>query len=181
MIPRLVCAVFAFIPMSSAAAVVLTVDVSDPSMVTITATGANSEIDITGNRFNGISLVGFLAVPATGANISAISNGLLVDVSQNSLDIQFIGINGGFLNLFGPNGTIEFLTTAPAFSGQGIFNLSQQAVGALPSFGATGSVALGDSTPFNNVIGTYFVIPEPASATLLGLGALLVARRRRLR
>ncbi|MEM1010836.1 MAG: hypothetical protein AAGI46_01295 [Planctomycetota bacterium] len=162
------------------ASVVLTVDVSDPGMVSIQSTSAFSAVDATGLSFSdGVSLVGLLGTGTVAANESRVSGDLAVGVSQIQLGVQFVDASNGLFNLFGgPDTTIEFSTNEPAFTGQGLFNLSQQPLGALPPLGQTGDVVLGFNATFDTVIGTYVVVPEPTSLAFAGFGMLLLRRRR---
>lgn len=49
----------------------------------------------------------------------------------------------------------------------------------LPALGHTGNIFVGDAIQPGPVIGTYAVVPEPASGALLLLaGSLLLTRRR---
>ena len=171
-------------------AVVLIINVQDPSHVTFTATSNNSAI--TGN-FNvdfdaGITLEGFFTVAqnitaATPVSISGNWTGRNAVFSYNEA-VTFIYPNpavqaGRDVSIY-YNQTVanqqQFVTSAPPFSGSSSANLAAYTA-ALPLAGASGNL----DAAFNGApIGSWSVVPEPsetAFAVGLGVGAFALVRR----
>lgn len=173
------------------AQVVLTIDISDPTQVVITGTGA-----LAGANAGGVSttfpiwLTNFLTEDSAGAapTFTALSASTLATTGSShtlgSALVRFIpGQRTLVLRESGPSSE-TFLTTAPAFVGQAAFNFSSLQT-VLRGAGWSGDVlAYNGST--TTLIGTYVLtttaVPEPASAALVGamagLGFALVRRRR---
>ena len=170
------------------AAVLLTVNVSDASAVTITATGDAADADASIDSFTGVSLLDFftrdlsLSVPASP------STGTLVSVAGDApVNFAFSAALDRALNLFdsADSGAFVFETGETAFAGSVTLDLSAFA-DLLPAAGTMGRIAIGDGfggSPFGTEFGDFLVvdtIPLPAAAPLmmLGLVGLRVIRRR---
>ena len=174
------------------ATIALNINFTDPSAVIITATGTNSLVTDTGNlSANGFQLLG--ALPNNSTSIGDIGPSITSTlrpagtgtdtadtVNQAYTDnVQFGGVTA--LNLY-HNPTSGFwavTTTESAFVGTAIVDLSNAAIGELPSVGDSGNVVIGYDV-VSGTIGTWNAVPEPSSYTaLLGLAALgFVAARR---
>lgn len=183
---RLILALF-FISLlgTSQAAVVLIVDITDPSAVTITATTNFSAInDSTSQDGNGIVLKGlFSSGSGSGSFTSgdlAAPGGVAYNFSANGFNSTVTDLD---LNLFSQDksNTQSFVDSAAAFTGSLTINLDSE---DLSGVGSSGDVLVGDGEPGGGsglVIGTYQIIPEPSMVSLLimGLGTLCIVRRRR--
>ncbi len=181
------------------AAVVLVVDVSDPSAVTFTAQDAASDVSSSLNRsFEGLTIENFFTASIT---VSANPPRPIAGDLTPSLGIQtnpYVGTGtfdygnstnfgpGNDLSVFADN-TVEnsqqFTAGQRAFNGQAIIDFSTEAA-VLPSVGSTGDVITGfdpSNTGEGLVIGQWTVVPEPSStlmlfAALIGFGSV---RRRK--
>ena len=164
------------------------VDISNPAAVVITTTGNASLIDNSAyNTYRGVDLLAFFTAPTS---LIGTGTGTLTpagatqsydawywdNASGTAIDLNF------YFNIDQPDAqTQTFTTTAPAFTGTMIADLSSVAA-LLPAEGATGTVVagwlgtgsgMGDST--SAPIGQYTVVPEPAVFPLLSaLATLLV-------
>lgn len=176
-------------------AIALNVDFTDPSAVVVTATGANSLVNDSGNLSgNGFQLLGALPnnstsftdigstvastlIPGgTGTEPGDFANQAYTDSTQSG------GVTS--LNLYrNPNnGFWAVSTSEPAFLGTATYDLSNPLIGALPSIGDSGNIVIGYDL-VSGVVGTWVAVPEPATyTTIVGLSALVMAtflRRRR--
>lgn len=186
--PKLLIAGFCLSSWSSAA-VVLTIDISNPNAVVVTAVANNSqsagelEVDFNG----GVSLRNFftatvdltegVAVTGNWTGRGTIrSYNELVSFAYGSADV----VPGVDLSIYyNVTDAIErqkFVTTAPPFTGTSTFSLA--GIANLPALGSTGDIHIGYNGS-NNVLGQYLVIPEPATLGLLAFSGLLLGRRRR--
>lgn len=185
---RVLAAVLGLGMLSTACAqVLLTVDISDPSAVTFTATGlAPSANDNTVSGTIGFTLLGFL----TSADDLLSTSGLgdLEAPGMTSAYDAFAALDyaGGVfdpgvdINLWGGSGVQNFSTGAPAFTGT--FTIDLTAIASLlPSAGHSGTIQVGDGSETGAVIGQYQVVPEPSAVllTTLACGTVLIFRRRR--
>ena len=176
------------------ATTILTIDVSDPSAVVFSATGANADANDTSfTSYNGIVLRQFLIAdpalsplvfPGTGT-LTGGGSGQAYDRIVSSLFI-FPHLSPRDLNLYSRFGSAAqtFSTAAPAFSGATTWDLSSLS-GLLPSPGAAGDVFAGDEDGIGPVaIGQWATVPEPstfAALTSLGWVGLCIAYRKRRR
>ncbi|TWT91783.1 PEP-CTERM motif protein [Botrimarina colliarenosi] len=155
---------------SADADVLLLIDVTNPSAVTIQSTdglvlntvGNGSPVDLA-DFFTADT--GFHEAPMSG-DLSRFSNGELFTVYRNTSTTLQLFSGAGFN--FG-----EFTAGQLAFNGTGTLDLSAL---SLPGPGATG-----DINGFRELMGTWQVVPvpEPSSLALLGLGGLMLLRRRK--
>lgn len=183
--PFLVCAAWHV----GRAQVLLTVDISDPSSVTFTATGTAPAADATGTYSAPIQFKGFLtANPGATGQATASSTILATEGATHYLNTVLWGkpsLVQTTLSLRNGSSSENFLTTDPAFAGSAAFDFSSIS-SYLPAAGATGNlvVSTGGSSS-GTVIGTYSVtaVPEPADYALVcAVAALVFAvwRRRRM-
>lgn len=179
------------LPFASPAAVILVIDVSDPSQVTFTATNANAENNDDESWLQeGISLIGFFQSSVADPSLydfDAPSN--LWSPGGNFAYTTLVSINftDPFsltyldLSIFGSGfSTQDFSTSAPALTGSATADLSAW-LAFLPAAGTTGDINSGDGVSFEGpVIGQYAVVPEPSTTGLLVCSGLLcLARARR--
>ena len=187
----------------------LTVDVSDPAAVTITATTGVAEASDSSHTFNdGIDLATFFptAFEYTSFNVSPTNLTTFIDGAPDYDTSHSDDLTGSFvdLNLYstssGEDGTEDFTMGTQAFLGAATLDLSGE-IGNLPSSGTTGEVYAGYSGDTEEgsdflssgleplqapsgvtLIGTYQVVPEANQVLLMlvGAAALLAVRRFRL-
>lgn len=189
----LVALILLFAPFQSHGAVVLTIDISNPSAVVITAIPNPSLIDksLAVNYSGGISFLNFFT-----ANESIVSSPLAItgnwkangtSASYTEM-VTFVyehadpvpGVDLSIYNLAAGYSEMQsFSTSLFAFTGSSIVNFT--GLTHLPAIGTTGNVMLGYQSDQGGSIGEWKVIPEP-SAVLLGalgtIGALGMLRRR---
>jgi len=171
---------------SAQAAVLIQVDISNPSAVTFTSTDAFASInDSTSTMFDGVtfdeifsasSLVSETYAGLTGSGLfPPTTTGLAYDDTLTAGD----GVSTTDLNFYANTGspTQSFSTGAPAFSGSATVNIAGV---TYQSVGYIGEILAGyaDGGSFDS-IGQYQIVPEPGSLALLGPGGLLITRRRR--
>lgn len=181
------------LPFASPAAVILVIDISDPSQVTFTATDANAQNEDDESWLQeGVSLIGFFQASIADSSLyyfetppnlwspgenfaysTLTSINFFDPFSDTYLDLSIFG--SGF-------STQDFSTSAPALTGSSTADLSDW-LPFLPAPGTTGNIYSGDGLSFEGpVIGQYSVIPEPSAAGLLACGgflSLVRAKRRR--
>ncbi|MEL6951778.1 MAG: VPLPA-CTERM sorting domain-containing protein [Pseudomonadota bacterium] len=166
---------------AASSATLLTVDVSDPSAVTFTGTGAAADVATSVDAFVGISLLDFYSSVPTGFAVAG-SSTLTAGTNADLLDGEFRA--GSAVNFLGSLVVLNFTTTDAAFSGTFTVDYTANA-SFLPSVGTTGSIVTGDNLfqAFGDPFGEWAVIapvPLPAGFPLLalGLGALYGLKRR---
>lgn len=185
---RLIIAAIALASFASVAAaqrlpVLLTVDITDPTNVIISATGEVPAFsDNSLFMSSGVSLLGLfeglgfeIPVPvAVGGNLTPAGN----IEGYNRFDNTFENLTANDLNIFadGVGGQQLFDINDPAFTGSTApFDFS----GAVfPPVGATGRIVNGIN-PESSTLGSWQIIPAPGAFALLGLGGLAATRRRR--
>ncbi len=162
----------------SSAAVILTIDISNPATATFTATGAFAQNDDIADTFlnEGFTLLRIFNSPATGGpgffdtstlfspgGNFAYTNLFVVTISGEDRDLNIAG--SGF-------STQDFSVTAPALTGSATADLADW----LPflTAGVTGNIIAGDPIYSTVIIGQYQVIPEPGTA-LLAVGGCVLA------
>lgn len=172
------------IPVANAG-ILITIDITDPSAVVFTATSAAPSADgpnVPG--INGIDFLQFFITPIDGFALGDVTPSTLATY----LDSHYPYLNWNTDSYSGPNVDLNFYsqdpssqrfdTSSPAFIGTATVDFSAYA-SYLPSAGATGQItdgnsgnASGPSRPLT-VLGTYNVVPEPATCALLALTLLL--------
>lgn len=170
-----------FTPRLADAAILIVVDISNPSATTFTATGAAPLIDdfSSGTTF-GVSLLGLFSSDYD-ASSQTVSGNLIPSgspIPYDSVLNDFFNLTGLDINLFATDDESQtFLTGTPAFTGTALIDLS----GA--TFGTSGNIIVGDSEfGSGNIIGQWSAIPEPSSYAILialATGCLLIVRHRR--
>jgi len=180
--------------------ILLSIDDSNPSAVTITATSSNSYADYNGNPASaGVDLLGFFSVDEQNLSHGQFSGGTLQGgndgVSYDSLLSDNYSTSGGVyydLEVYlssssvGSGNTETFSTSQQAFTGTWTVNLTSLGVNAsdLPAADSEGSIISGNSANAGSFIGEWQVlpVPEPRTEGLLALGTLvagtMVLRRR---
>lgn len=164
------------------AAVVLQIDLSDPSAVVITSTGNPSSSSGEGEMFfSGIYLQDFFTTGVSASIQSAVSGNLTTGMGDgiDTLDNIIVGWGERRINLWtGSVDTMYFSTSQPAFVGAVVLDLSAFAEW-FPTVGTEGIVDVGNDL----FVGNYEVIPEPSLAALgvFGVGVLALAAIRKRR
>lgn len=168
--------------------IILRVNISDPSAVTLTATGAFAEIDNGGtDSAIGITLLGLFANEYPIGQARSLSGDLTPSGAVNPFNSAtngFAGVSELDLNIYasGFAEPMNFSELTPALTGTATVNLSGA---SFLTFGSTGDIIVGDGgsgsgNAVSNVIGQFQVIPEPSSVALLAMvtGTLIFRRRR---
>lgn len=173
------------------AAVLLTVDLSVTNQVTISATTRASAATARGPVRFGIYLENFYGSDGPSGRIGSLSSSGLTPFDSNpSLSRDSTtdrGLNISASTVSHPSGEVHtFSVGTQAFTGAATWTLAPTLYAEMlggPTggdiyFPATSAGSLSD--PDTVVLGQYQIIPEPGSASLLGLGlgALLLRRRR---
>ena len=185
--------------------VLLTINDSNPSAVTITATDLNPIVDATGNTANdGVDLLQFFSADEFGNLFGQDLTGTLtasgVSVPFNDVNVDDYSAGGGTpyvdLELYvdtgspGATDTETFSTGSSAFTGTWTIDFSSLGIdgSALPAAGSGGNILSGNFGNPGAVIGSWEVasaVPEPSTvgSLILGgvaLGALMYRRRAKL-
>lgn len=172
---------------TSSAAVVLTIDITNLSATTITATGANAQNnDIDETYLNeGFLMLGFFSsepgptIPdsfdfsnlySPGGNFAFTSLFLAAVSGSQEVDLNIAG--SGF-------SSNDFSTSEAAFTGSATVDFSGLAAYLVP--GSTGNILAGDMFYNTVVIGQWQIIPEPNAVALTLVPAALGLLRRRRR
>ena len=177
---------------AGSAAVVLTIDISNPAAVVITGLPANSAItgNLAVNFSGGISFLEFFTAnesitAGSPAVISGTWRAAGTGTSYNEtvtfaygnpdvvpgVDLSIYNVDVGFAD------DQNFVAGTQAFFGSSTVDFS--ALTNLPAIGTTGDVNLGYQASHGGTIGQWQVVPEPASSGLAALGAAAVLLRRR--
>lgn len=170
------------------AQILLSINDTDPSAVTVTATGLDPSVNNNTTTANiGVDLLSFFTVDefnmTFGQDLSGNLEGGGTGVMYNDVysDNYSTAGSGASYDMelyvdFGSPGqanTQTFSTTQPAFTGSWTIDLSSLGVqaSALPAAGTEGNILAGYSGDVGAVIGTWQVqpVPEPAAAGLLAL------------
>ena len=166
----------------SANEILLEIDPTNLSTVTITSTGNHSLInDSSADGTAGIWLQG---VFSTGGVASAPTSSTLTPAGNtgpyDQIYNDFFGIDVTDLGFYRNSSEVQnFQTTAPAFTGSMTADFSTSTF-LSSSVGTTGEIRVGDTTTGSNaLIGYYKIVPEPTSLSILAGAGLLIARRRR--
>jgi len=173
---------------ASSAATVLLVDVSDPSAVKISSSGANADADsdnvpeaagidllrfFTGAVNMSVMYVNSSSLTPSGGN--AYSNFEGDDYSGSLVDLNLISSSLSAMQ--------NFSTTTPAFTGEAYLDLSGFTA-FLPTFGTSGNILVGaNMETYGTVIGQWQAVPEPQTYALIAMGlvGIYFVRRRAAR
>jgi hypothetical protein len=162
---------------SARAAVILTIDVTDPEKVLFTATGAHAQNnDVETSVGQGFTLLGFFNQEVDYDYTSFDRSNLKspgASFAYGDLFVASISGDGRDLNIAG-SGFVsqDFSATEAAFTGSARIDLSAWMSTLTP--GTTGDILAGDAFYNTVVIGQYQIIPEPGTISLLiGAGLLL--------
>jgi hypothetical protein len=179
--------------------VLLTINDSDPSVITITATGLNAGVNNSGRiGADGVDLLGFFSDNESSLLAQLLPNSTLsgggLALSYNDLagdNYSFSGGNSYDLSFYvgasapGSSDPETFSINQPAFTGSWTIDLAGLGLSpsALPGPGSQGQIFSGNFANPGAVIGQWEVspVPEPAIGGLLVVAAvtgLLFARRR---
>jgi hypothetical protein len=177
---------------TSFGAVVLTINVQDPSHVTFTAVANNSAItaDVLVNYDGGITIKNFFTPAQTillgsplaiSGNLTGRNAGLAYTAAVTFVFPAPTPVTGQDLSIYynGASGNLQqFSTTAAPFTGSSSANLSTFAAG-LPVAGGSGDVY----SSFNgSIIGQWNAVPEPSETMgAIGMGLIAFACIRRAR
>lgn len=168
----------------------LTVDLSVPNQVTISATDGVALATVSGSDGTGVYLADFYTTPQTTFLNETLVSGDLTNFLNPSDDSPNLFRNGASdergLNIFSfsSDDTVDFVAGTQAFIGSATFALEADDYADMLAGNSAGDIYfpadddgdLGTAT----IIGAYtVVVPEPASLSLLGLGGLTLLRRRR--
>lgn len=172
--------------------ILLSIDVSNPSAVTVTSTGAYSLVDDSSSNVQyGVVLLSFFqdSLTYTWANYS----GNLTPPSSSSQCYNYWAsdtTDTTGLNLYGYTGIVypapehaiqNFSTTAPAFTGTCTIDFSAYA-SYLPNAGESGDIHTGYSGLGSHaILGQWSVVPEPSMTWLLAtlFGSMIAWLRRK--
>ncbi|MEM1422803.1 MAG: hypothetical protein AAGH64_02255 [Planctomycetota bacterium] len=167
--------------------VLLEIDVSDPSAVLISATGAAPALDETLSVVSGTTLVDLFAgdfaiglvTPDTTGTFAA--PGMLGAYNRIANDFGGGNVDANDLNLWasGVGGEQAWTTDQPAFTGSWTLDLTGA---SFPDAGTLGEVCSDDAPnaedPSGVVLGSFVVVPATGAGPVFALG-LLDRRRRR--
>ena len=172
--------------------ILLTINDSNPSAVTITATGSDAALDATGTTANdGVDLLQFFSTDEFGNLFGQDLTGTLtadgVSVPFNDVNVDDYSTGGGTpyvdLELYVDNGspgetdTETFSTSSSAFTGTWTIDFSSLGIdsSALPTAGSEGNILSGYYGDPGAVIGSWEVasaVPEPSTVSSLILGGV---------
>lgn len=176
---------WSWVLLKAQADVILIIDITNPALVTFTATGAFAENDDIDDTYlsEGFTLMSFFrpevsfdeeyfdtsTLDSPGGNFSytvLFPTGIL----SPQVDLNIAG--SGF-------STQDFTTTAPAFTGFATVDLRHW----MPYIagGTTGNILAGDALYNTEIIGQFQVVPEPGVVWLFVVAALFLIFRRRAR
>jgi uncharacterized protein (TIGR03382 family) len=171
----------------ASAEVLLTIDVSTPNQITINSTTGLSAADRSGATGTGFYLANFFTINQAltstlvpGGNLTTFN-----DPSDNSPAIFRGGAADPGLNVwsYSTNSTSSVTAGIQAFSGSATWTVSPAVYASLISANTSGTIYFpadtSDDITAATAIGEYSVVPAPGAAAVLGLGGLLVGRRRR--
>lgn len=172
---------FAITPKPSAA-VLIEINVSNPSAVTFQATGNPAAInDSSTTTLLGVTLLSFYREVITQVSPESISGDLTPSGATAAYGLYYVDNHSGSfkdLNLLRETPLFDkqaFSTAVAAFTGTATIDFSSFPVSALPTIGTTGNLLAGFSGDFGGVIGQWTVVPEVSSAVQAGvMGAVLL-------
>ncbi len=167
------------------AAVVLTVDVSNPSVVVLTASRANSGVAVSSDVFDGFTLSNFFTADPSGSfATSSLTAGLRGGDASLEYDVAQVDLvsNVGLFIAGSSNEAMSFSTGSAAFTGSSALDLSAASL-FLPASGS-GPLVVWDANLNAVEIGTWQIspVPEPSSyLAVIGFGLMGLSAYRRVR
>ncbi|MCB1335586.1 MAG: hypothetical protein KDK26_18595 [Roseivivax sp.] len=176
---------------NASAAILLTVDVTNPNAVTFTGTEEMPIANGSTSVFRGFTLLDFLTASSTVSFVTNQTSTLVGRGASQTLHDIFFPSNAGRndLNIYdsSANGTINLRTDRPAF--RNVLTADLSAIAALlPGAGTFGQIILGDNPNSTSqpIVGAYQVVgvapvPLPLPGLLLvgAIGAIAATRKRK--
>jgi hypothetical protein len=165
----------------------LIVDLSVVDQVTITATDGLSAATVSGSDSIGVYFEGFYGVAGNSLNETLVSGDLTnaENPASNSPNLYRAGSGSDpGLNIYSwsSDSTVSFTMDSLAFVGSGTWDLDADDYADMLAGAVSGDLYFPadseDDIAGATMLGTYRVIPEPATLSLLGLLGLVVLRRR---
>lgn len=170
------------------AEVLLTVDLTVPNEVTISATDGLSSASLTGSQIIGFYLADFYSSGTTTFVDDTLISGDLttfLNPSDGSPNLFNVSGNTG-LNVFSfsTDSDVDFVSGTQAFSGSATWTLGAAAYAEMAAGNTFGDIYFpadsDDDIADATVIGQWeVVIPAPGAMALLGVAGLVGTRRRR--
>lgn len=166
----------------------LIVDLTVTNQVTITATAGLSAVSASGSDGVGVYFENFYGVAGGALNEVLVSGDLTNAENPSGLSPNLFRGGGGAdpgLNFFNwsSDSTVTFTAGALAFVGTATWTLEPDDYTDMLAGSASGNLYFPaddlNDLPQARVIGTYSVIPAPATLCLLAAGGLAAVRRRR--
>ncbi len=160
------------------AAIVLTVDITNPAAVVIASTGAAASASRSGVnenvRFDGILTAG-------GPNSGSFMSGPLTNTQGTMVYTGFTRFEGGTSAslIRGGGQTQTFVDGLQAFSGSMTGDLSFLPFAPAGTIGNIYVLQNVNAEETGIIIGQYRVVPAPGATAVLGLAGLIATRRRR--
>lgn len=171
--------------MTASADVLLCVDLSVTDQITITATDGLSAGDAFGTEFTGVLLTDFFTL-GPGLFETGVGDLVATGDSPDGSPGLFNDPGSAGLNFYSwtSDQFSGFFTGTLAFTGEATWELDSDDYAAALAGNIIGDINAfadtDDDIPSSTFIGTWEVkVPAPGSMSLLGLGGILVARRRR--
>lgn len=184
------CAIMAAVLTSRALADdLLVVDLSVTNQITISATGGLSAATVSGTDFTGVYLDNFYGAAGTSLSATVLPGADLTTAANPTSGSQDLfrggsGTDSG-LNIWdlSTDSDLDFTGGSLAFVGSATWTLNSEDYTEMLAGPVTGDLYFpadtGDDIGSATLLGTWRVVPEPASVVLLGLCAGFGALRRR--
>ena len=173
--------------MTASADVLLDIDLSVANQITITATDGLAAADASSSNFTGMLMAGFFNDSSFGSGTGSGTGDL--STANNPSDGSpslFSGTSDFGLNLwsFSTESTVTMTSGTIAMSGAATWTVGAAEYAAMLAGNTSGDLYFGADTDDDIgvdgvLVGTWNVVPAPSSAALLGLGGMLITRRRR--
>jgi hypothetical protein len=164
----------------------LLIDLSTPNQITITATTGASAVTTTASNFNGVYMDGFYGGAGAGLVTTLVSGNLTTFANPSDFSPSlFRGVNDPGLNLwsFSTAATVNFTAGQQAFTGSATWTMTADHYANMLAGGTSGNIYADadtvDDISSARLIGQWRVVPTPAALSLLGVGGLVGAARRR--
>lgn len=165
----------------------LIIDLTVANQITISATTGASSANASGSVFTGVYLQNFFGNTTSAGLVSTLVSGNLTaasNVSDNSPAL-FNAVGNSGLNIwsYSASANSTFTTGQQAFTGAGTWTMAANFYADMLNGPTSGNIYFAADTDDDlggaTVIGQYRVIPSPAALSMLGIGGLLGATRRR--